>query len=248
MKTVFSILSLLACTFSLNAQITSTLNHLAGGLDEVWIQNDSAVDLVTFVVTVKQEPRSASSNSSPYAVYSDPLVDPAAQPLLPGEKRKAMWMGVAASIDLHGKRLLKEPILTAGIFSDGTRTGDQALLTGLVLRRSNMLMAVETALETLSDAGRRNVPRDQLIEQFKKMADSLRHWYLPPEQQIGIRIYQPIVERLMSLPQGQVGSPFPPDAFVAQETTILRQRRIALSESEPNMVDAFLASFPSLEP
>ena len=247
MKTVSSIVSLVACAFSLNAQIASTLNHLAGGLDEVWIQNDSAVDLVTFVVTVGQEPRSSTSSRAPFVVYSDPLVEPSAKPLLPGEKRKVMMMGVAQGIDLHGKRLLKEPILTAGIFSDGTRTGDEALLRGLVLRRSNMLLAVETALEMLSNAGRANIPRDQLIERFKGMADSLRRWYLPPEQQIGIRVYQPIVGSLMSLPKGEAGSPFPPASFVSQETAILRQQRIALSESEPNMVDAFLAGFPGLD-
>ena len=86
MKTISSIVLLFACAFSLNAQITSTLNHLAGGLDEVWIQNDSAIDLVAFVVTVMQEPRSAASSSSPFVVYSDPLVDPPAKPLVPGEK------------------------------------------------------------------------------------------------------------------------------------------------------------------
>jgi hypothetical protein len=247
MKTVFLILSLVACTLSLSAQIASTLNHSAGGLDEVWIQNDSAAELVTFVATVRQEPRSAASSNAPFVVYSDPLVDPAARPLLPGEKRKVMVMGVAAGIDLHGRRLLKEPVVTAGIFADGTKTGDEALLTGLVLRRSNMLLAVETALEMLSDAGRRNIPRDQLIEQFRRMADSSRHWYLPPEQQIGIRVYEPIIGKLMSLPQGQVGSPFPPTTFVDQEAAILRQQGIALSESEPNMIDAYLTSFPGLD-
>jgi len=54
-----------------------------------------------------------------------------------------------------------------------------------------MLLAVETTLETLSDARRRNLSRDQLIEQFRRMADSVRRWYLPSEQQVGRRIAIP---------------------------------------------------------
>jgi hypothetical protein len=110
----------------------------------------------------------------------------------------------------------------------------------LMLRRSNMLLAVETALEELSHAGRRNVPRGQLIQQFKKMADSVRRWYLPPEQQIGVGVYQSIVGKLVNLAEPQQGSPFPPGDFVERETAILRQQRVTLLESQPSLADAGL--------
>jgi hypothetical protein len=242
MKATILPIYMIAGAILLPAQITATLNRLPNGSDEVKIRNDFASYIAAFVVTVNQAPRSDASSHAPLVVYSDPLIDPKAMPLLPGEERKVMMMGVAPGIDLHGKHLLNEPIVTAGIFADGTTTGDAGLLTALVLRRSNMLLAVETTLDILSEAGRRNVPRGQMIEQFKKTAESLSRWYLPPEQQIGVRVYQAIIAELMNLPEGPVGSPFPPSAFVEEETSRLRQQRIALLESEPNIVDAFHVS------
>ena len=90
-----------------------------------------------------------------------------------------------------------------------------------MLRRRSLLWAVDTTLETLSDAGRRNVPREELIRQFKRMVDSLNRWYLPAEQQLGSSFYQAMVGKLMNLPQGQAGAPFPPADFVARETAAL---------------------------
>src|SRR4029077_21059746 len=166
--------------------------------------------------------------------YSDPLIEPTAKPLLAGEERVVIGMGRYPGVSTPGMRFFEEPIVTAGVFADDTTTGDAALVAGLLLRRSNMLLAVDTTLETLSDAGRRNVPRDQLIAEFKKMANSLQRWYLPPEQQVGIGVYQSIIGRLMNLPEVQFGSPFPPATFVAEETAVLRQQRRTLSESQPS--------------
>jgi len=237
MKTVLSVASLLACAFSLNAQISGTLNHRPDGLDEVSIRNTSTATVVAYVTSVKRVPQGPNSGNAPWVMYSDPLIDPAAKPLLAGEERSVMKMGMNPSINTPGERFFQEPVVTAGILADGMIIGDQALLAGLVLRRSNMLLAVETTLETLSDAGRRNIPRDQLIAQFKKMADSLRRWYLPVEQQVGLSVYQSMVGKLMNLPDVQYGSPFPPAAFVAEETATLRQQRVILSESQPSLAD-----------
>jgi hypothetical protein len=107
-----------------------------------------------------------------------------------------------------------------------------------MLRRSNMLQAVETALETLSDAGRHNVPRDQLIQHFRKLADSVRRWYLSAEQQVGLDLYQSIIGKLVDLPEEQVGSAFPPSTFVAEETAMLNRQRVTLLESQPSLADA----------
>jgi hypothetical protein len=188
---------------------------------------------------------SAFSSTAPFVVFSDLLIEPATTPLVAGEERVVMARGVQArpsapGRDSPGQRVLEEPIVTAGILADGTTTGDLALLARLILRRSNMLLAVETALETLLDAGRRNVPRDQFIEQFMKMADSLRRSYLPPEQQVGRGPHQSIVGKLMNLPEGEAGSPFPLSTFVAQETAILNRQRVTLLDSQPSLADAVL--------
>ena len=101
-----------------------------------------------------------------------------------------------------------------------------------------VLLAVETALEALSYAGRQSLSRYELIVQFKKMTDSLHRWYLPQEQQIGLRVYQPILGELMNMPRRQDGSADPLAAYIAEETAMLRRQRVTLSESQPSLIDA----------
>ena len=237
MKTVISLVSVLACAFSLAAQITATLNQLPNGLPEIRIRNDSAVSLAAFAISMNYVARSAANNA-PLMVYVDPAIDTTATPLLPNQERTvqaAIRYRPGQPID----HLFDQPIVT-GIFIDGTTTGDAALLARLMLRRRNMLQAVEVALETLSDAGRRNVPRGQLIEQFRKMADFLNRSYLPPEQQVGRSLYQSIMGKLTNLPEVEVGSPFPPTTFVEQETAMLNRQRTTLLESQPSLADALI--------
>src|SRR5436190_11708422 len=119
MRTVISVASVLASAFSLDAQITSTLNRLPDGLEEVRIRNNSTTSLVTFVVAVKQAPWSAAASNAPFVVYSDPLIEAAARPLLAGEERVVMANRFVLRGETSPRRSLEEPIVTAGIFADG---------------------------------------------------------------------------------------------------------------------------------
>ena len=103
-----------------------------------------------------------------------------------------------------------------------------------------MLLAVQTTLETLSHAGAHNIPRYQLIEQFTKMAQFVNHWYIPPEEQISRGLYLSMIEKLRHVPEGPLGSPFPPAAFVEREVAALRQQRARLTESRPGLENAVL--------
>lgn len=247
MKTFISLVVALVSTFSLDAQITTTLNRSPNGLDEISIRNTSATSLVAFVVAAKQVIRSDYSTGAPFVEYSDSLLDTAAKPLLANEQRVVMVRGIGFSepAKIPGqpiRHLVEEPVLAAGIFADGTTTGDTALLSRLISRRCSMLQAVETALEILSDAGNRNISREHLIAQFRKMADSVRRWYLPADQRVGLGVYQQMMGKLMNLPDIPVGAPFPPATFVTQETKRLNQQRVMLLESQPALEDANLIS------
>jgi hypothetical protein len=238
MKTVISVAALLACAFSSNAQITAVLNRFPARSSEIRIRNNSAVSLAAFAIGMAPMAQDAPI-SAPLLVYVDTAVDQTVMPLLPNQEYTVPVPGRFRPGQPR-EDLFAPPIVTAGIFADGATTGDPALLRRLILRRCNMLQAVEAALEMLSDAGRHNVPRSQMIEQFRKMADSVNHWYLPQEQQVGRDLYQSIVEKLRNLPEGPLGSPFPPAAFVEDETAMLNRQRVSLLDSQPSLADAAL--------
>jgi len=245
-----TLISIVACAFSLDAQIETILSRSSDGSTDIKIRNNSGASLVGYAIRVNRVASSAVSRG-PLVEYYDPAIDPEIKPLAPSETRTISHIMLICApegrrVDLANERDKRDFVceldqpMTAGILADGSTTGDAALLARLLLRRSNMLLAVETTLEILADAGRRNVSRDYLIAQFKKMADSVRRWYLPPEQRIGLGLYQSITGKLINLPDGPVGSPFPPAEFVAAESATLRQRRIALLDSQPSLVDATL--------
>jgi hypothetical protein len=235
MKTANSMASILACAFSLNAQVTATVHPVLDG-SQIRIRNDGAVSLVAIAVNVKLVDR---ASDGPLTLYVDSIVD-AVRPMLPNEERVVQEWRMAQREGSTPTAIYEEPIVTAGIFADGATTGDPALLRRLISRRCNMLQAVEAALEMLSDGGRHNVPRSQMIEQFRNMADSVNHWYLPPEQRVGRSLYQSIIEKLMNLPEGPLGSPFPPTVFVEDETAMLNRQRVSLLDSQPSLADAAL--------
>jgi hypothetical protein len=244
MRGIISVASVLACAFISDAQITAHLKTSPDGSNEIIIKNNGAVSLAAFAIAAHRKGEDqtlralpANSLDPPARFYFDSTMDLAVTPLLPNEERKVAQSSVMLSrADAERHFIIfEEPIVTGGIFADGAIAGDAVLISGLMLRRSNMLLAVETTLETLSDAGGRNIPRDQLIEQFRRMAEFVNHWYIPPEEQISRSLYLSMIEKLLHVPEGPLGSAFPPTGFVERETAALRQQRAALVESRPSL-------------
>lgn len=226
------IATVLVCVLSLGAQIVPTLKTISNGSREVRVRNDSEKTVVAFAVTIAQTPQSPSASSAPLVVWSDSLIEPSDKPLPAGEERMILRRNAA----------LSEPIVVAAICDDGSTLGDRLLLARIMARRSNMLLAADMTIETLRDAGQRNVPRAQLIEQFRRLVASAHRWYLPPEQQVGQRLYQSVIGKLTNLPDAPLGSPFPPSSFVAEEIASLNRLRVSLLESKPSLADAFLVT------
>ena len=235
MKLVMSAAVLFACATSLHGQITTKLIVEPGRPHELIVRNDSSAPLVAYIVSARQMQRSANNIDAPFVVFLDPLVDPAVKPLPAGEQLMIESRGVTIG---SVQRFFEGPVSAAGILADGTTSGDPALVSRLLLRRSNMLQAIELAIDTLIDAGNRNVPRSQMLNQFKRLADSAARWYLPVEQQVGRALYNSIISKLSALPEGEIGTAFPPSAFIAEEIAALHQRRVALLQSRPSLSDA----------
>jgi hypothetical protein len=205
----------------LAAQFTATLRTPPNRSPEVEIRTDSTQPLTAFAI--RMEP--TSPDAEPFIAFFDVVTDPAPLPLrveIPARRVAGAWQS-----------LYTPPILSAALFADGTSSGDPTLLNSLKLRRASMLQAVELARDMLATAGKRNVPRAQLTKQFQQLADSLNHWYLPPEQQVGRTVYQSIVGKLLGLPDQRLGDPFPPTTFVTQEVAALDRQRTTLIAAIP---------------
>ena len=258
MKGAFSILCVLACVATQShAQVTVATRLLDDGATEIKLKNASPRAVVAFAVSATPMPAPDADLRMPpptFLTYEDPAIDDSATQIPPGEERTLPPVAIFCAPDVkrsHTEILkdidrvrsdkeyrrqitcrLDEPAVAA-VFADGATTGDPVLLGCLKLRRSNMLLAIDTSVETLSRAGRRNVPREQLITDFTNLADALNRWYLPEEQRIGGRIYRSIVTKLTKLPAPELGQAFPPTDFVEQETAALARQRLAIMQSPP---------------
>jgi hypothetical protein len=229
--TIFVIAFCLACACSLSAQIGTRVERLRGGVQQILVRNDSKAELVAFVVRVKQLPWSPEEPSGPTLTFCDAL-EGNWDALAPGEERPLKKL-----FDAPGRHAFEPPVVAAGIFADGSTAGDKGLLALLMAYRSNRLGAIETTLDALTEAGRGNVPRDQLIGQFRKMADAARRWYVPEEQRSAAGVYEDIVAGLLNLPVDGPGAPFPPTAYVAKESARLTRERAMLLESQPSLTE-----------
>src|SRR5205809_6447716 len=90
MKTVISVASLLACAFSLDAQIVATLNRLPDGSIEIRVRNNSAVSSTAFAIKVNYVGPRADPPLivylDPATVYVDTAIDTAMRPLQPNQE------------------------------------------------------------------------------------------------------------------------------------------------------------------
>ena len=259
-KAILFLALLPAAVASADGQIGATLKRLGDGTTSVTVKNNSTSDMTAFALSAilinESETAPDDSRHMEYRPYHDTVVDAGVEPLAPGHEQTLgplfvtcapMPVKAPASSD-HEHRgrdverrrqllcRLEQPVVAA-IFEDGSTSGDANLVAMLLLRRSNRLLAVDTALDTLADAGSRNVPREELIKRFRTMAESLNRFYVWDEQQVGRPIYQSLVAKLMSLPEAPLGTAFPPSDFVAQETTVLNHQRAVLLRSRPNLAE-----------
>jgi hypothetical protein len=228
MKLIITVACAVACVCSLDAQISANVDRSPGGLEHISVRNNSKVALVAFVVRATPSALPPEWPVVPSLTFFDAL-EGGRDVLAPGDERAMRAVAVPA-----GRHVFEEPI-AAAIFADGSATGDPELLRLLLSYRSNRLAAIETALETLAEAGQGNVSRDQLVAQFKKMADASRRWYVPEEERSAARVYQSIVDKLVNLPEQELGAPFPPTAFVRDEVASLSRQRAVLLDSQPSL-------------
>jgi hypothetical protein len=227
-KTITLVGSLLSCVFSLEGQVTARVSKLPNGSNRITIRNDGAIPLVAYAVAANVRGR----DHLPVIVYSDLTVAPLLQDHEISETL-SIWCGDSGQLLATNARDLCEldnPRI-GGVLANGLTIGDPLLVTRMLYRRHSTLLALDTTLNTLSEATRLDVSIDQIIREFTRMADSLRHQYLFPEQESAREIYQDIAGKLINLAKIPSGSPF--SAFVAEQSGILKQERSALYKSQP---------------
>ena len=122
-------------------------------------------------------PLNRSAGRDPFVVFFDTSVDSSGResyeaPILPNQKYAVPVM--FSLLDGHLEDIYGPPFVTAAAFADGTTAGDESLLARLKVRKGNMLQAVELARDILASAGSRNVPKNQLVEQYQIAREFLR--------------------------------------------------------------------------
>jgi hypothetical protein len=228
----------LAFAAPLNGQIASAVAASREG-SAIRVRNDGALALSAIALRAQWKlrgnwPQAALDMAKvPAKIYLDSLIDPSAATLAPHEERILDRGNLSLRMLSDPRVTIAEPFETAGIFADGSTTGDQSLLALLLLRRSNMLLAADTAIDILSEAAKHNVPPSWLTGQFRRL--SLSHFYLLPEQEAGRSVYESILAKLINLPDAPLGTAFPPTEFAENEIAGLRQLRAALVDSRPNL-------------
>jgi hypothetical protein len=220
--------SLLSCVFSLEGQVTARVSQLPNGSNRITIRNDGAIPLVAYAVAANVRGR----GHLPVIVYSDLTVAPLLQDHEISETL-SIWCGDSGQLLVTNARDLCEldsPRI-GGVLGNGLTIGDPLLVTRMLYRRHSTLLALDTTLNTLSEATRLDISIDHVIREFTRMADSLRYRYLFPEQESAREIYQDIAGKLINLAKIPSASPF--STFVAEQSGILKQERSALYKSQP---------------
>lgn len=236
MNVLVAVMMVTACASCLESQIIASPAQSASGVAEVKVRNGGPVGVVALAVAMN--PLESSKDAGQFVAFFDSVFEKT-EPLEPDHERTIpVLLRLRPRIQIG--EVFELPIITAAILADGSSAGDAVLLSRLMLRRCNRLLAVETAVDMLSEAGRRNIPRDQLVDQFRKMADLTWRWYVPPEQQIGRELFSSISDKLKQIPGQPVGAPFPPTTFVEEQMKVLNKEPVALLSSQPALATAML--------
>jgi hypothetical protein len=218
----------LVLVLAVHGQISTVAKRLPSGASTIEVRSEGAVALSAVVIRYQ-----LAGQEGAFYQYFDELTDAA-----PPKTEFVVELPYTLPRDGKGRiPALAGSIANAAILPDGTASGEPELIRRLILRRANLLQAVEASLDMIAAAGRHNTSRSRMIADFKRMADSVHRWYLPEEQQTGFRVYQSIVGKLTNMVDGPVGTAFPPNEFVEQETAALNRQRTVLMASQPSLAD-----------
>jgi hypothetical protein len=110
--------------FASNTQFTAVLSMTPDHLPQVVVRNTSPVIVTAFAITM-----APVGEGAPLVAFLDTLVDIAAVPLLPNEEH-TVPVKIRFRPGKPPEQLFQTPVIAAGIFADGSTTGDRELLIG----------------------------------------------------------------------------------------------------------------------